>query len=517
VGFLSFGRNGRDGQSHSLLDAVGAPVMAIDKDFNITYINPAGAKLVGKTTAQMIGTKCYDTLQTSHCQTSECRCWQAMETGESKQGRTVSRAGGGRLPIQYAGNPLRGEQGEIVGAVEYVMELSEIYGVIGKVVEVAGNVSAASQQLFSAAEQAGGAATQLAATIQQVAEGTARQSEEVSRAAQTVEQVNRAIDGVAKGSQEQAEAVNKSSDISTQLTAVIQQVSANAKNSASGADKAAAAARAGTQTVEETIEGMYGIKAKTGLAAEKVQEMGQRSGQIEAIVETIEDIASQTNLLALNAAIEAARAGEHGKGFAVVADEVRKLAEKSAAATGEIASLIKGIQQTVAEAVQAMGEGTDEVEAGMSRANKAGEALMNILEASESVNEQVEEIAAAAERMASQSDGLVNAMNTVSAVVEENTATAEEMAASSGQVGEAIDGIASIGEENSAAAEEVSAATEEMSAQVEEVSASAGSLAEMARALQAAVAQFDLDGAVTAAAPSGSGHNHKEETLVKAI
>jgi methyl-accepting chemotaxis protein len=368
---------------------------------------------------------------------------------------------------------------------------------VGQVAESAEGVSAASEQLASAAHQAGDATSQIATTIQQVAQGTSQQTQAVTQTAAAVEQMSRAIDGVAKGAQEQATAVGKASALTAQISQAIEQVARSAQSGAQSAAQAAATAQTGVKTVEETVRGMAAIQAKVGLSAEKVKEMGQRSQQIGAIVETIDDIASQTNLLALNAAIEAARAGEHGKGFAVVADEVRKLAERASAATKEIAELIRSIQHTVAEAVAAMDEGAKEVELGASRAGEAGQALAEIRQVVEAVNQQVEAISAAAQHMAASSNELVAAMDAVSAVVEENTAATEEMAAGSTEVTQAIEHIASVSEQNSAAVQEVSAAAEQMSAQVEEVNASAQALSEMAQTLQELVAQFRLsqDGA----------------------
>jgi methyl-accepting chemotaxis protein len=289
---------------------------------------------------------------------------------------------------------------------------------VRQVVESADNVAAASTQLVQTSGQAGQATAQIASTIQQVAKGTAQQSEAVNKMADLMEDMAHVIDGVERGIQAQSQAIDQASQVSVKISA------------------------------------RDGITDRVNHSAQKVQEMGGRSEQIGAIIETIEDIASQTNLLALNAAIEAARAGEHGKGFAVVADEVRKLAEKSSVATKEIANLIRGIQHTVSEAVDIS--------------------------------------AATAQDIGNVSTDLETAIHAVSDVVTENTSAAEKLAHSSSDTMESIESIAAVSEENSAAVEEVSAGAEEMSAQVEEVNASAQSLAEMAQILKQAVGHFAI-------------------------
>jgi methyl-accepting chemotaxis protein len=413
--------------------------------------------------------------------------FQTMISYQQEMASTAGKIADGDLSIQV--KPLSGE--DVLGNA-FLRMVNNLRKTILNVSDNTVSLDTASKQLAQASHQANIATSQIATTIQQVAAGTTQQTDSTTRTAAAVEQMSRAIDGVAKGAQEQATAVTKMAGISTQISAAIEMVSTNAKDVTTGAKDASTTALKGADIVSATVNGMSSIQKKVNLSASKVEEMGSRSDQIGAIVATIEDIASQTNLLALNAAIEAARAGEHGKGFAVVADEVRKLAEKSSIATKEIGGLIKGIQQTVSEAVIAMHESATEVETGTKLANDAGDALKDILKSADAVQQLAVRVTQASVQMQDLSNELITAADEVSAIVEENTAATEEMAAGSSEITRAIENIASVSEENSASVEEVSASAEEMSAQVQEVSTYADSLRKMADELAKIVAEFKL-------------------------
>ena len=302
----------------------------------------------------------------------------------------------------------------------------------------------------------------------QSAENMAAASEELtasaSQSAQAANQVAASIAQVAQGSEKQLTAVDNTAAVVQQMSAGIQQVASNAGNVSEVADKTSQAGHDGESAIEQVITQMDSIGQGTAQVGDAIGKLSASSKQIGEIVGVISAIAAQTNLLALNAAIEAARAGEQGRGFAVVADEVRKLAEQSGDAAKQISSLIDENRQNIELAVVAMQSGNVEVKRGIEIVGSAGDAFTKIAALVQEVSVEVREISAAVEEMASGSEQMVGSMKDIERV---SKSTAGET-------------------------QTVSAATQEQSASMHEIATASQNLAKMAEGLQVAIAGFRL-------------------------
>ncbi|MBJ6800261.1 methyl-accepting chemotaxis protein [Geomonas propionica] len=230
--------------------------------------------------------------------------------------------------------------------------------------------------------------------------------------------LQRSSEQMANGAEQVACQAQTVATASEQMSATSNEIALNCHEAARNSKQASSAAETGAQVVAQTVEVMNRIADRVNATSRTVESLGERSDQIGAIVGTIEDIADQTNLLALNAAIEAARAGEQGRGFAVVADEVRALAERTTKATREIGEMIKAIQGETKGAVLAMEEGVREVQHGTEEAAKSGAALQEILDQINAVSMQVNQIATAAEEQTATISEITGNISRISEVVQ---------------------------------------------------------------------------------------------------
>jgi methyl-accepting chemotaxis protein len=251
----------------------------------------------------------------------------------------------------------------------------------------------------------------------------------------TAEHVASASEEISYSASQQAQSAETQTGQATQVATAMQemsstvlQVSENSNKASEASRQAAETARRGGSIVEDTLAKMRRIAESVSGTAKKMEELGKSSDQIGRIIGVIDDIADQTNLLALNAAIEAARAGEQGRGFAVVADEVRKLAERTTTATKEIAQMIKNIQDETRIAVTAMEGGTRQVEEGVQSTAQAGDALKEIIHMSDQVGEMITHIATAATEQSSASEEINNNMEQISKLVKESAEGAKQSA-----------------------------------------------------------------------------------------
>ncbi|RJP78764.1 MAG: PAS domain-containing protein [Desulfobacteraceae bacterium] len=463
------------------LNEIPTPVTVMDTDFTIQYMNPGGMRALGKKPEAVIGEKCYNLFKTAHCNTPECRVAKAMLNNGVFTGDTVAKLPSGDLPIRYTGAPIKDRTGKIIGGLEYVVEISEEKQAVDDVgvlvtaalegrLDVRGNpdkfniigfkniikginntldavigplnmsanyidrISKGDMPEVIVDEYKGDfntiknnlnlliiALNEIITVAEKMAEGDLTVdvkmrsdqdnlmkslSRMIEKLGNVVSEVKNASDYVAAGSQqlsstsqqmsqgatEQAASAEQASSSMEEMSANIKQNADNAQQTEKIAIQAAVDTEKGGQAVTKTVNAMKQIAEKISI---------------------IEEIARQTNMLALNAAIEAARAGEHGKGFAVVADAVRKLAERSQSAAGEISNLsISSVE--IAE--------------------NAGEMLNKIVPDIRKTAELVQEINAASNEQSTGADQINQALQQLDKVIQQNSAASEEMSSTSEQL-----------------------------------------------------------------------------------
>ncbi|MCX7570022.1 methyl-accepting chemotaxis protein [Tumebacillus sp. DT12] len=348
--------------------------------------------------------------------------------------QTARHVAAGDLSVEEVRAGSKDEIGQLATAVNDMV--ANLRGLIGQVGDTAAQVAAASEELSANTDQATRATEQITLTIQDVATGAEQQL---------------------NGATESAAAIH-------QMATSLQRISGTTEDVAAASRATADEAEQGTDSIRRAEGQMGQISAVVRETADDVLRLESRSQEIDQIVGVITGIAEQTNLLALNAAIEAARAGEQGRGFAVVADEVRKLAEQSGASAGQIAELIRLIQSDTNRAVAAMGQVTREVESGTEIVHEAGRAFENI----------------------------VTSARTVAARIEQVNLASAEIASTSDTVSDTVEQVTRIAQDSSDSAQSVAAASEQQLASVQEIAASAVSLSEMAQELQEMVGKFKV-------------------------
>ena len=259
-------------------------------------------------------------------------------------------------------------------------------------------------------------------------------NDNVQTTASSAFEISSTAESLAAASQEQSAQTEEVASAVEEMSRTVSENAMSANRTADVARKSGDIASIGAGVVKQTVNKMKDIADVVQTSANNIQKLGDSSKEIGEIISVIDDIADQTNLLALNAAIEAARAGEQGRGFAVVADEVRKLAERTTEATKQIAKMIKGIQKETDQAVLAMNKGTIEVQNGIDLADKAGESLNHILTSTQDVLDMINQIAAASEEQSATSEQISKNVMSISKVTGESAQRIEDVARTSDEL-----------------------------------------------------------------------------------
>ncbi|NDV21351.1 methyl-accepting chemotaxis protein [Desulfovibrio sp. JC022] len=393
----------------SFIDAVPMPVMTIDREMNVLFMNKPGTELLGTSLDKLKKSKCSNALNTADCGTEKCACSKSFTSRKAETGSTTLDTPSGKLDMDYFGVPIE-KDGNVVGAIEVILDQTAVREAQRKMQDVAERTQAISEQLSSASEE-------LAAQVEQISNGSEIQHERITETATAMEQMNSTILEVARSA-----------------------------SSASGKSiEAKQQAEEGAQIVSQSVRSITEVSTIADDLRSSMENLGKQTESIGTVMDVISDIADQTNLLALNAAIEAARAGEAGRGFAVVADEVRKLAEKTMSATHEVGSNVESIQQAMRTNMREVENAVSAVEQTTELAARSGSSLDAIVSTVEYSASQVEGIATASEEQSSASEQINSAISEINNITRETSdgirqsaQAIQELAAMSGELTDLI-------------------------------------------------------------------------------
>ncbi len=366
-----------------IFNNIPSPMVMLNKDLKASFLNKmaqdlAGADYKGKTCEEMFCREDYGS--------DACGLRNAVHTNEIHSGETVAHPRGRRMDIRYTAIPMRDAENKLASVLQFIVDLTDIKRAQNTMLQVAKDASELSSRVAAASEE-------LSAQVEQVSRGAEMQRERIESTASAMTEMNSTVLEVARN---------------------VSQASEQGENTRKKATDGAA-------LVNKVVAAINSINTVTTTLRAKMEELGAQAESIGGVMNVISDIADQTNLLALNAAIEAARAGEAGRGFAVVADEVRKLAEKTMTATKEVGDSIAAIQGSTKANIESMAGAAQSISEANSLANSSGDALGEIVNLASATSAVVTSIATAAEEQSQTSEEISRAISEINIVVAETT------------------------------------------------------------------------------------------------
>ncbi len=376
-----------------IFNSLPSPMVMLGSDMQAHYMNRAGQDVAG---TDYQGKTCKELFAREDFGSSSCGLTNATRSGRPASGETVAHPRGSRMDISYTAIPLNDAQGKLASVLQLIIDLTKIKDTERKIVEVA-------RQAMASADRVAAASEQLSAQVEQVSRGAEMQRSRVESTATAMNEMN----------------------------ATVLEVARNAGNASEQSEDTRKKADGGAQLMDRMVKSINGVNTVALGLQDNMQELGKQAESIGGVMNVISDIADQTNLLALNAAIEAARAGEAGRGFAVVADEVRKLAEKTMQATQEVGASIQAIQQSAHTNINEVINAVKNINEATELADTSGQALGEIVALAGSSSSVVASIATAAEEQSATSEEINTALEEISRIVNE---TADGMTQASSAV-----------------------------------------------------------------------------------